>query len=80
LTPAEIFGVADRVGSIEKNKTANLILVTGDIFDADTRVKYVFVDGRKFDITEPDTRRERDAEPSGHPDPGSSRGPHAPQD
>ena len=80
LTPAEIFGVADRVGSIEKNKTANLILVTGDIFDADTRVKYVFVDGRMFDITEPDTRRERDAEPSGPPDPGSSRGLHAPQD
>jgi hypothetical protein len=80
LTPAEIFGVADRVGSIEKNKTANLILVTGDIFNADTRVKYAFVDGRKFDITEPDTRRERDAEPSGPPDPVSSRAPHAPQD
>lgn len=73
LGPAEIFGVADRVGSIEKNKTANLILATGDIFDAETRVKYAFVDGRKFDISEPDSRRERDGEAPGSSDPGDSR-------
>ena len=53
LTPAEIFGVSDRLGSIEKNKTANLIVTTGDIFDAKTKVKIAFVDGRKFDIAEP---------------------------
>ena len=74
LSPAEIFGIADRIGSIEKNKTANLILTTGDLFKADTRVKYAFVDGRKFDIAEPDTRHERDAGTSGPPDPGNSRG------
>jgi imidazolonepropionase-like amidohydrolase len=53
LTPAELLGVADRLGTIEKNKTANLVLATGDIFDQKTRVKYAFVDGRKFDIVEP---------------------------
>ncbi len=53
LVPAEIFGVADRLGSIEKNKTANLIVTTGDIFDAKTKVKFTFVDGRMFEITEP---------------------------
>lgn len=52
LTPAEIFGVADRLGSIEKNKTANLILTTGDLFDSKTRVKWVFVDGQRFEIPE----------------------------
>jgi imidazolonepropionase-like amidohydrolase len=52
LTPAEILGVADRLGAIEKNKTANLILATGDIFDQKTRVKFAFIDGRKFDIPE----------------------------
>ncbi len=52
LTPAEILGVADRLGTIEKNKTANLVLATGDIFDQKTRIKHAFVDGRKFDITE----------------------------
>ena len=55
LTPAEVFGVADRLGSIEKNKTANLVLATGDIFKPDTRVKFVFIDGMKFEITEADT-------------------------
>ena len=79
LDPAEIFGVADRVGSIEKNKTANLILTTGDIFSTETRVKYAFVDGRKFDIAEPDARREGDGEASGPPDPGSYRGRKEPQ-
>lgn len=52
LTPAELLGVSDRLGSIEKNKTANLILATGDIFDEKTRVKYAFVDGQKYDIVE----------------------------
>jgi imidazolonepropionase-like amidohydrolase len=54
LTPAEIFGVADRVGSIDKGKTANLVVTTGDIFDPRSRVRYVFVDGQKFDIPEPE--------------------------
>ncbi len=52
-TPAEILGVSDRLGTIERNKTANLILTTGDIFETGTRVKFVFVDGQKFDIPEP---------------------------
>jgi imidazolonepropionase-like amidohydrolase len=80
LDPAEIFGVADRVGSIEKNKTANLILTTGDLFNADTHVKYAFVDGRKFDIVEPDPQRERDGEASGTPDLGSAGDRHKQQD
>jgi imidazolonepropionase-like amidohydrolase len=52
LNPAELLGLSDRLGTIEKNKTANLILATGDIFDQKTRVKYAFVDGRKYDIVE----------------------------
>ncbi|PYV19733.1 MAG: amidohydrolase [Acidobacteria bacterium] len=57
LAPAEIFGVADRIGSIERGKAANLVVATGDIFDARTRVKQVFIDGRKFDIPEEETPR-----------------------
>ena len=49
LTPAEIYGVADRLGSIEKGKIANLIVTKGDFFDDQTKVKYIFVDGKKFD-------------------------------
>lgn len=74
LTAAEIFGVADRVGSIDKNKTANLILTTGDIFNPDARVKFAFVDGRKFEIVEPEPRRERGADQPEAPDPGNPSG------
>jgi imidazolonepropionase-like amidohydrolase len=52
VAPAEFLGISDRAGTIEKNKTANLVLATGDIFDLKTRVKYAFVDGRKYDIAE----------------------------
>jgi imidazolonepropionase-like amidohydrolase len=54
LTPAEIFGVADRLGSIEAGKIANLVVTDGDIFDEKTKIKFVFVDGRKFTIREPE--------------------------
>jgi imidazolonepropionase-like amidohydrolase len=58
LTPAEIFGVADRLGSIENGKIANLVVTDGDLFDEKTKVKYVFVDGRRFDIREPEKPRD----------------------
>ncbi len=58
LTPAEFFGVADRFGSIDRGKTANLVVATGDIFNPETRVKVVFIDGRKFEITESEPPRE----------------------
>jgi hypothetical protein len=54
LTPAEIFGVSDRLGSIESGKIANLVVTDGDIFDEKTKIKFVFVDGRRFTIREPE--------------------------
>lgn len=53
LTPAELFGVADRVGSIESGKIANLTLVRGDLFDRAGRVTQVFVDGRPVTVRAP---------------------------
>src|SRR5271154_3737987 len=54
LTPAEIFGVADRTGSIDIGKIANLVVTDGDIFEEKTKIKIVFVDGRRFEPREPD--------------------------
>jgi len=54
LSPAEIFGVADRLGSIETGKIANLVVADGDLFEEKTKIKVVFVDGRKFEIREPE--------------------------
>ncbi len=58
LSPAEIFGVADRMGSIENGKIANLILTDGDLFDEKTKIKMVFVDGRRFEVHEPEKPKE----------------------
>ena len=51
LSPAEIYGVSDRLGSIDKGKIADLVIVEGDIFSG-AKVKYVFVDGNKFEPPE----------------------------
>ena len=53
LTPAEMFGVADRLGSIEAGKIANLTIVRGDVFDDGARVTQVFIDGRPMTVREP---------------------------
>jgi imidazolonepropionase-like amidohydrolase len=47
LSTAEIYGVADRLGSIEKGKIANLVVTRGEIFDDRTKVEMVFIDGVK---------------------------------
>lgn len=45
LSPAEIFGVASRMGSLEVGKDANVVVTTGDILDHRTQVTDVFIDG-----------------------------------
>ena len=49
LSGAEIFGVDDRLGSIETGKIANLIVADGALFDEGTAIGTVFVDGERFD-------------------------------
>ncbi|MFN0178229.1 MAG: amidohydrolase family protein [Gemmatimonadales bacterium] len=45
INPATIFGVADRIGSIEVGKVANLQITTGDPLDARTQIRHVFIRG-----------------------------------
>jgi hypothetical protein len=49
LSAAEIYGLSDRLGSVDKGKIANLVLVKGDIFDDRLQVQMIFVDGVKYD-------------------------------
>ena len=46
LWPAQIFGVADKFGTIEAGKIANLVITDGDLLEAKTNTKYLFIDGR----------------------------------
>ena len=49
LTPAELYGVADRLGSVDKGKIANLVVMRGEAFDDRSTIEYVFVDGNEFE-------------------------------
>jgi len=46
---ATVAGAADRLGSIDKGKIANIILTDGDLFATGTKVRRVFIDGRMID-------------------------------
>ncbi len=65
IVPAEIFGVANQLGSLEKGKNATLFVCDGDPFETKTQVKYVFIDGwqmpmntRQTDLYEEFLKRE----------------------
>jgi len=51
LYPAQILGVADRLGSIEVGKMANIVVTDGDLLDPRTNVKYLFISGRLLPLT-----------------------------
>jgi imidazolonepropionase-like amidohydrolase len=46
LNPARIMNAADRLGSIEAGKMANLVVTDGDLLEIRTHIRYLFIDGR----------------------------------
>lgn len=51
LYPAQIMNVADRLGSIEVGKMANLVVTDGDLLETRTHVRHLFIDGRQVPLT-----------------------------
>jgi imidazolonepropionase-like amidohydrolase len=51
LSPAEIFGVAATMGSLEKGKAANIVLADDDILELRTNIVKVWIDGRECDLS-----------------------------
>ncbi len=51
LYPAQILGIADRFGSIEQGKTANIVVTDGDMLEPRTNIKYLFINGRLLPLT-----------------------------
>ncbi|MFB0552066.1 MAG: amidohydrolase family protein [Phycisphaerae bacterium] len=51
LYPAQIMGVADRVGSLEKGKDATLIVTDGDPLEITTHIEKLFIQGRRIDLS-----------------------------
>jgi imidazolonepropionase-like amidohydrolase len=56
INPAQIFGVADRYGSLEPGKVANVIVTTGNPLDVRSNVKYLFIRGEQIPLTDRHTK------------------------
>ena len=50
LSPAEIFGVAARYGSLDSGKVADVVVWSGDPFELSTRVEHVFIRGTEVPL------------------------------
>jgi imidazolonepropionase-like amidohydrolase len=56
INAAEIWGAGDKMGSIEKGKWADLMLVTGDPMEAPTQIKALYIKGKEVDLSNKQTR------------------------
>jgi imidazolonepropionase-like amidohydrolase len=59
LSPARIYGIADRYGSLETGKSATLFIADGDILEIATNVEACFIDGRAVDMDDKHKALER---------------------
>lgn len=60
LTPAEIFGVTDRFGSLQPGRDGNVVIWSGDPFEFTTRAERVFIGGKEYpEMTRQDMLTER---------------------
>ena len=57
LSPAEIFGVGDKYGSLDAGKVANLVVWSGDPFEFSTAVEHVYIRGREIPLKSRQTER-----------------------
>ena len=55
LNPAQIWGVDDRLGSLDTGKLANVVVATGDPLDVKTDVKHVFINGEEIPLVSKQT-------------------------
>lgn len=58
-TPAALLGVEAQLGTVEPGRLAHLVVTDGDVFAEDTALRFVFVDGERFELD--------DAAPSADP-------------
>jgi imidazolonepropionase-like amidohydrolase len=56
INAAEIWGAGDKMGSIEKGKWADLMLVNGDPLETPTGIKAVYIKGKEVDLSNKQTR------------------------
>ncbi len=55
LWPAEIFGVADRLGSLQPGRVANVVVTDGSPLEITSRVEHVIIAGREISLEDKHT-------------------------
>jgi len=55
--PASFIGLSKALGTIEPGKIANLFLLEGDLFSKEAKIRYVFIDGKKFEIKKKEKKK-----------------------
>jgi imidazolonepropionase-like amidohydrolase len=56
VNPAEIWGLSDQIGSVEKGKWADLVITNGDPLEIQTKVEHVIIKGREVELSNKQTR------------------------
>ncbi len=56
LNPAEMFGMGDKLGSLDAGKLANVVIANGDPLDVRTSVKQVYIEGVEIPMVTRQTR------------------------
>jgi imidazolonepropionase-like amidohydrolase len=51
INPAEIWGVADQIGSVEKGKWADLMITDGDPLEIQTKITHLYMKGQEVELT-----------------------------
>ena len=75
LYPAQILGVADRVGSLEPGKDATLVVTNGDPLETPTQVEQAYINGRRIELTSRHTRLWEKYKQKYHQQNGANPGP-----
>ncbi len=56
VNPAQIWGAADQIGTVEKGKIADLMVTDGDPLEIQTQIKHLYVKGKEVALTNKQTR------------------------
>lgn len=56
INPAQIWGMGNELGSVEKGKWADLLVTTGDPLEIQTGIKHLYIKGREVELTNKQTR------------------------
>ena len=61
INPAKIVGIDRQLGSLDRGKIANLVVTDKPIFDKESKIKQIFVDGREIKLPTEDEKKKAGA-------------------